>query len=239
MEEGTLVRWLKQPGETVSRGEAIAVIETDKVTMELESEYDGTLLEIVHRDGDVVPVTHTIAWVGAPGENIPADADGQRHPQPRLQPRPASPAEHAPGTTFRDGKIPATPAARAAAAAAGDPAGLGCGLGPLWCGPVERPRPGADDCSRGRKPACPGDIHPCFGHAPRNRRADAAQPPAGPVGHARHARGRHRARGPPLEDECRRRSESLLDRTSSCELPQRRCGSTPCSIPSSRGTGSS
>ena len=135
MEEGTLVRWLKQPGETVSRGEAIAVIETDKVTMELESEYDGTLLEIVHRDGDVVPVTHTIAWVGAPGENIPADADGAAaSPAAASTPAPASPAEHAPGTTFRDGKIPATPAARAAAAAAGIPLASVAGSGP--CGAV-------------------------------------------------------------------------------------------------------
>ena len=53
MEEGILVRWLKQAGEPVSKGEAIAVIETDKVTMELESDYDGTLLAIVRRDGDV------------------------------------------------------------------------------------------------------------------------------------------------------------------------------------------
>ena len=135
MEEGTLVRWLKQPGETVSRGEAIAVIETDKVTMELESEYDGTLLEIVHRDGDVVPVTHTIAWVGAPGENIPADADrAAASPAAASTPAPASPAEHAPGTTFRDGKIPATPAARAAAAAAGIPLASVAGSGP--CGAV-------------------------------------------------------------------------------------------------------
>ena len=35
MEEGTIIRWLKKPGDTVSKGEAIAVIETDKVTMDL------------------------------------------------------------------------------------------------------------------------------------------------------------------------------------------------------------
>ncbi|MGO9310046.1 MAG: dihydrolipoamide acetyltransferase family protein [Spirochaetia bacterium] len=44
MEEGTIVRWLKKPGDTVSRGEPIAVIETDKVTMDLEAEDQGTLL---------------------------------------------------------------------------------------------------------------------------------------------------------------------------------------------------
>ena len=75
MEEGTVVRWLKKVGETISKGEAIAVIETDKVTMDLESDYDGTLLAIVHGDGEVVKATHTIAWIGAPGEEIQAPAE--------------------------------------------------------------------------------------------------------------------------------------------------------------------
>ena len=72
MEEGTVVRWLKKVGDAVSKGEAIAVIETDKVTMDLESDYEGTLLAIVHGDGTVVKATDTIAWIGAPGEKIPA-----------------------------------------------------------------------------------------------------------------------------------------------------------------------
>ena len=72
MEEGTVVRWLKKVGDAVSKGEAVAVIETDKVTMDLESDYEGTLLEIVHGDGTVVKATDTIAWIGAPGEKVPA-----------------------------------------------------------------------------------------------------------------------------------------------------------------------
>ena len=67
MEEGTIVRWLKKVGDRVSKGEAIAEIETDKVTMELESEVDGTLLALLHEDGETVPVTRTIAWIGAHG----------------------------------------------------------------------------------------------------------------------------------------------------------------------------
>ncbi len=74
MEEGTIVRWLKKPGDTVTRGEPIAVIETDKVTMDLEAEDEGTLLAIVHGDGAVVKVTDTIAWIGAPGETVEAAA---------------------------------------------------------------------------------------------------------------------------------------------------------------------
>ena len=125
MEEGILVRWLKQAGEPVSKGEAIAVIETDKVTMELESDYDGTLLAIVRRDGDVVPATHTIAWIGAPGEKIPADAE--------TAPAAAAEAtyrERPPAARISGSKIPATPAARAAAAAAGIPLASVAGSGP-------------------------------------------------------------------------------------------------------------
>jgi pyruvate dehydrogenase E2 component (dihydrolipoamide acetyltransferase) len=113
MEEGTVVRWLKKVGETISKGEAIAVIETDKVTMDLESDYEGTLLSIVRGDGEVVPATHTIAWVGAKGETV---AD---------EPAPAGPAAPAAG-----GKVPATPAARAHAAAAGIALSSVAGTGP-------------------------------------------------------------------------------------------------------------
>jgi pyruvate dehydrogenase E2 component (dihydrolipoamide acetyltransferase) len=141
MEEGTLVRWLKQVGEPVSKGEAIAVIETDKVTMDLESDYDGTLLAIVHRDGDIVPATHTIAWIGAPGEEIPVDAEtAAGSPAAALAAGAAAPAPagasaaagagQAPGAAFSGGKVPATPAARAAAAAAGIPLSSVAGSGP-------------------------------------------------------------------------------------------------------------
>jgi pyruvate dehydrogenase E2 component (dihydrolipoamide acetyltransferase) len=111
---------LKQVGEKVAKGEAIAVIETDKVTMELESDYDGTLLAIVHRDGEVVKATNTIAWVGAPGEKVPETAAGVTSAAtPGAAISSAGSAETGPAMTFADGKVPATPAARAAAAAAG------------------------------------------------------------------------------------------------------------------------
>ena len=83
MEEGTIIRWLKKAGDVISKGEAIAVIETDKVTMDLESDYEGVLLAIVHGDGEVVTATHTIAWVGAPGEKAPSISESETlHPSP-------------------------------------------------------------------------------------------------------------------------------------------------------------
>jgi pyruvate/2-oxoglutarate dehydrogenase complex dihydrolipoamide acyltransferase (E2) component len=51
MEEGTLLKWLKSEGDEVSEGDAIAEIETDKVTMELEAEDAGTLAQLIADEG--------------------------------------------------------------------------------------------------------------------------------------------------------------------------------------------
>ncbi|MEC9321351.1 MAG: biotin/lipoyl-containing protein [Chloroflexota bacterium] len=56
MEEGTVVRWLKEEGSPVRRNEAVAEIETDKAVVEFESEVEGILLSIVAVEGSVVPV---------------------------------------------------------------------------------------------------------------------------------------------------------------------------------------
>ncbi|MBF8266805.1 MAG: Dihydrolipoamide acetyltransferase component of pyruvate dehydrogenase complex [Dehalococcoidia bacterium] len=71
MKEGTLVRWLKQEGEEVKRGEAIAEIETDKAVVEMEAYASGVLLRIAVAEGATVPVGHTIAVIGTPGEPLP------------------------------------------------------------------------------------------------------------------------------------------------------------------------
>ena len=63
MEEGTLLRWLKQVGDPVERGEPIAEIETDKTTVEMESIASGTLAEIVVAEGDTAPVGSVIAVI--------------------------------------------------------------------------------------------------------------------------------------------------------------------------------
>ena len=128
MEEGTIVRWLKAVGDTVAKGEAIAVIETDKVTMDLESDFDGTLLSILYRDGTVVKATETIAWIGAPGEKPPAMTAAVS-----AGPRAAAvaTAAAAPSTaTVGTGRVPATPAARAKAAQDGVDLATVAGTGP-------------------------------------------------------------------------------------------------------------
>ena len=73
-ESGTLVNWLKREGETVTKGEPIMEIETDKVTIEIEAAASGILGGILAQVGDVVPVGQTIAWILAPGETPPSAA---------------------------------------------------------------------------------------------------------------------------------------------------------------------
>ncbi len=67
-ETGKVIRWLKAPGAPVTKGEPIAEIETDKVTVEIEAPASGVLLRVIAQEGDVVPVGETIALIGAAGE---------------------------------------------------------------------------------------------------------------------------------------------------------------------------
>jgi pyruvate dehydrogenase E2 component (dihydrolipoamide acetyltransferase) len=76
MEEGTLLKWLKSEGEDVSEGDAIAEIETDKVTMELEAEDAGTLAQLIADEGQDVPVGDAIAFIQGEGEEVPERSEG-------------------------------------------------------------------------------------------------------------------------------------------------------------------
>ena len=69
-ETGKLLRWIKAPGDTVKKGEPIAEVETDKVTIELEAPAAGVLSDVTAQEGDVVPVGHTIAIIAAAGEAL-------------------------------------------------------------------------------------------------------------------------------------------------------------------------
>src|SRR4051794_40344276 len=78
MSEGAVGRWLKKPGDTVTDGEIIAEIETDKATMELMAFESGTLQKILVPEGQTVPIGQPIAIIGegaAPAEAAPAAAD--------------------------------------------------------------------------------------------------------------------------------------------------------------------
>ncbi len=70
MREGTLVRWLKAEGEPVAKGDVLAEIETDKATVEVESNFDGIVARQLVEQGAVVPVGDPIAIIAAKGEAI-------------------------------------------------------------------------------------------------------------------------------------------------------------------------
>lgn len=86
-QEGRLVEWLKQVGDTIQQGEAIAVVESDKSDVELESIASGVLLEQLFPADQVVQVGSVIARVGAAGERPAA---------PPAAAAPAAPAEDTP-----------------------------------------------------------------------------------------------------------------------------------------------
>lgn len=70
-EEGEIVSWLVSEGETVSEGQPIVEIETDKTTVELEATASGVLAKIIHGEGDIVPINGVIAVILAPDEAMP------------------------------------------------------------------------------------------------------------------------------------------------------------------------
>jgi pyruvate dehydrogenase E2 component (dihydrolipoamide acetyltransferase) len=73
MESGTVVRWLKQEGEQVEKGEPLYELDTEKVTQEVEADASGVLLKIAVQEGEV-PVGQTIAVIGEEGEDVPESA---------------------------------------------------------------------------------------------------------------------------------------------------------------------
>ena len=69
--KASVVRWLKQEGEAVKRGEAVVELETDKVTYELDSPAAGVVLKIVAREAAEVPVGDPLCHIGEPDDTVP------------------------------------------------------------------------------------------------------------------------------------------------------------------------
>ncbi|HET6447837.1 MAG TPA: dihydrolipoamide acetyltransferase family protein [Conexibacter sp.] len=124
MEEGTILRWLKSSGDSVSRGEEIVEIETDKANMTYEADADG-VLEIVASEGDTLPIGQVIARIGDGSATAPAAPAAERpaaveEPAPAEQPevaRSSSPATASergaePRTSAENGRVKASPVAR-------------------------------------------------------------------------------------------------------------------------------
>jgi len=83
MTEGKVLKWLKQEGEHVSSGDAVVEIETDKVDMEVETNGEGVLRQVLVREGQTVPVGQLLGVIAPPNEDISAMVkEGQAAPPP-------------------------------------------------------------------------------------------------------------------------------------------------------------
>lgn len=71
MDEGTLLRWLVQPGDTVHKGQVVAVVDTSKAAIDVEIWQDGQVLELLVQAGEKIPVGTVLARLLEPGEAVP------------------------------------------------------------------------------------------------------------------------------------------------------------------------
>ncbi|MFP4579771.1 MAG: 2-oxo acid dehydrogenase subunit E2 [Candidatus Sumerlaeia bacterium] len=148
MEEGTILEWKVKEGDTIKKGDILFEMETDKATLEVESEFEGPLCRIVAQADDTVPVMEPVAYIAdsadtldawlkeygasqAESEEEPADEEA---PMAKVQeaPKPAPAAQTAPSAAASDGngRQKISPAARRLAAEKGiDPASISAGSG--------------------------------------------------------------------------------------------------------------
>jgi pyruvate dehydrogenase E2 component (dihydrolipoamide acetyltransferase) len=71
METGTIIKWLKKEGDSVETGDVLFEVMTDKVSLEVEAYNSGILRKILRTEGQEVPVTEVIAFIGQPDEVVP------------------------------------------------------------------------------------------------------------------------------------------------------------------------
>jgi pyruvate dehydrogenase E2 component (dihydrolipoyllysine-residue acetyltransferase) len=81
MEEGTILKWLVDEGGEVKRGEPLVEVETDKANMTYEADTDGTLIEVVAKEGDTLPVGEVIARIGEAGEAPSGGGESKKEPK--------------------------------------------------------------------------------------------------------------------------------------------------------------
>jgi len=137
MTEGTVAKWHKKVGDTISEGDLLAEIETDKATMEFESFQEGVLLHIGVEEASTAPVDCILAVLGEEGEDVTAVIEAESSPAeevkeevveapvkevvveaPKAAPAPAPTPVAAPvpapvvATSSSNGKVKASPLAK-------------------------------------------------------------------------------------------------------------------------------
>ena len=140
MEEGTVLKWLVSEGDSVDKGQVLFELETDKATMEIESEAAGTVQKIVVGEGEMVEIHTPLAYIADSAEDVErfiaataATAQAEAVPEkptasaPKVEKKVAS----APAVASAEGRVKASPAARRMASEKGiDLASVATGSGP-------------------------------------------------------------------------------------------------------------
>jgi len=114
MSEGTIVKWTKKEGDSVSPGDILAEVETDKAVMEMEAYDSGVLLKVLQPEGSKLPVGAPLAIIGKPGEDIAGllleAGKATPAPKPKVEaPSPMAPTTVAATPQISAPTIPVTP----------------------------------------------------------------------------------------------------------------------------------
>jgi pyruvate dehydrogenase E2 component (dihydrolipoamide acetyltransferase) len=186
MEEGTVVRWLKNEGDAVERGEIIAEIETDKANVEIEAFDGGTFRKALAAEGDTVDVGTVIAIIAAPDDDISQYENGavKAEAKPSVEatpaaeepkaeaapaqaetpaPSPAPSQSEAPATPRAEGRVRASPVARKLAEERGVDLASVAGTGPdgrIVRRDVEAAAAGGAPAQQEARAAAPGPVTP-------------------------------------------------------------------------------
>ena len=138
MEEGRLVKWLKNEGDAIKTGDVIGEVETDKAIMELVARGDGVLRKRLINEGDAVPVGTLVGVIAAADENIDALIAGAASPAPAATPA-ATPVAAPPTASPTAHPVPPPgPAVPSAPAPAPAPAARAASQGPTRSSPLAR-----------------------------------------------------------------------------------------------------
>lgn len=122
MVEGQVTEWIKKEGDTVKKGEVIYIVETDKVTNEVEAPESGKLVKILVKDGEVVPVRQVVGIMAGEGEQVDINAlmaetvPGAEVIQPQSRPATAGNAPITMVAASMTGQVLASPLAKRLAA---------------------------------------------------------------------------------------------------------------------------
>jgi pyruvate dehydrogenase E2 component (dihydrolipoamide acetyltransferase) len=95
MQDATVVRWLKQEGDSVQEGEPLVELETAKIATELESIASGVVTHILVPEGATVPIRTVLAIVAAPGEQVARPSGAASSRLAARAPAPAASSRHA------------------------------------------------------------------------------------------------------------------------------------------------